>query len=892
MKSRLLHLFVALTLVLSLFSVALPATATTPEIRTVDTRAWPSNPSQNVPVVTAPGTQDGSSSTSDGSGGIIMVWHDNRSGNNDIYAQQLNAAGFPQWAADGVPICMADGNQISPRITSDGAGGAFISWQDYRNGTDYNIYAQRINSSGVTQWSPNGIAINAAANNQDSIRMLGDGSGGAIFVWRDWRDHPNADIYAQRIDSSGTLQWAADGMPVCVDSVNQSSPQARGDGAGGAFIVWSDDRNGSGDIYAQRINSTGAPEWVTNGVPVCTAGGNQSNPGQTGDGADGVIVTWEDESNSAVTGRDVFAQRVDSTGTALWKPNGVAVSNTGGDQTSVRTTGSGGNLIVAWTDNRSGEWDIYAQSVNATGGTLWTDNGTAISTATGDQQSPSMTSGGSGSVIITWEDYRSGTADIYAQKIISGSAAWATNGVAVSTAAGGQYSPRASYDNAGGAIFFWADERNSGTTGRDIYAQKVFPDGSLTSQNIPVVTATNTQDQAFSIPDGNGGIFITWHDYRSGTADIYAQHISAAGTPQWPAGGIPICTDMNIQTNPRIVTDGAGGAIIAWQDNRDGAWDVYAQRINSSGEIQWVADGVPANTATNNQESVRLLTDNASGAILVWRDYRTGTNYDIYAQKINSSGVVQWVADGVAVCINDVNQNSVQAVPDGSGGVLITWYDDRSTNNDIYVQGIDSAGTVRWTTNGVAVCTDGSNQVNSSTTHDDSGGAIIAWEDYRNGNFDIYAQSVNATGSPQWAANGVVVTDASLDQTRIRMRGQPSGGAVLAWTDNRSGNLDIYAQSVNSTGDMGWAANGIPITTAGGNQDNLSIVGGGFGSGTIIAWEDYRGGSYSDIYAQKIDYDGVVQWATVLSISEMGHFLNRTLWHNQAALTSSLRPWL
>ena len=30
----------------------------------------------------------------------------------------------------------------------------------------------------------------------------------------------------------------------------------------------------------------------------------------------------------------------------------------------------------------------------------------------------------------------------------------------------------------------------------------------------------------------------------------------------------------------------------------------------------------------------------------------------------------------------------------------------------------------------------------------------------------------------------------------------------------------------------------------------------------------------------------------LLSISEMGHFLNRTLWHDQAALTSSLRPWL
>jgi len=37
------------------------------------------------------------------------------------------------------------------------------------------------------------------------------------------------------------------------------------------------------------------------------------------------------------------------------------------------------------------------------------------------------------------------------------------------------------------------------------------------------------------------------------------------------------------------------------------------------------------------------------------------------------------------------------------------------------------------------------------------------------------------------------------------------------------------------------------------------------------------------------EYEATIE---VLSISEMGHFLNRTLWHNQAALTSSLRPWL
>ena len=41
--------------------------------------------------------------------------------------------------------------------------------------------------------------------------------------------------------------------------------------------------------------------------------------------------------------------------------------------------------------------------------------------------------------------------------------------------------------------------------------------------------------------------------------------------------------------------------------------------------------------------------------------------------------------------------------------------------------------------------------------------------------------------------------------------------------------------------------------------------------------------AFSDEYFIEKDYLGV------LSISEMGHFLNRTLWYNQAALLSSLR---
>ena len=97
---------------------------------------WPHDPnSGNVPLCTAANQQYSSTIVSDGAGGAIVTWYDIRSGNYDIYAQRVNAAGVPQWTANGVALCTAANNQYSPTIVSDGAGGAIVTWYDYRSGT-------------------------------------------------------------------------------------------------------------------------------------------------------------------------------------------------------------------------------------------------------------------------------------------------------------------------------------------------------------------------------------------------------------------------------------------------------------------------------------------------------------------------------------------------------------------------------------------------------------------------------------------------------------------------------------------------------------------------------------------------------------------------------------
>ncbi len=356
------------------------------------------------------------------SGGAIITWYDNRSGNRDIYAQRVNSDGAAQWTADGVAICTASGDQNSPRMTSDGSGGAIITWYDNRSGS-YDYYAQRVDSAGAVQWTADGVAICTASGVQMGPQITSDGSGGAIIAWYDYRSGSNNDIYAQRVNSAGVVQWIANGVAVCTSSSVGPHPrpplQIISDGSAGAIITWYDYRSGSNyDIYAQRVDSAGVVQWTADGVAICTNPGNQEWPQIISDGSAGAIITWHDDRSG---NWDIYAQRVDSVGAVQWTADGVAICTAPGDQYSPQmiSDGSGGAIII-WDDDRSGSgWDVYAQRANSDGAVQWTANGVAISTASGSQDSPQMTSDESGGAIITWDDSRSGNWDIYAQRVES-----------------------------------------------------------------------------------------------------------------------------------------------------------------------------------------------------------------------------------------------------------------------------------------------------------------------------------------------------------------------------------------------------------------------------------------------------------------------------------------
>jgi hypothetical protein len=267
-----------------------------------------------VAVSAAPGDQLLPVIATDGANGAIVAWTDVRSGDQEIFAQRMLGPGTPMWATDGVALTSVAGSiQSRPAIASDGAGGAIVAWEDDRNAADRR-YVRRITSAGTPQWTANGVQVAATANATVPV-VVPAGASGAIVVWTDERNGGgNTDVFAQRLDASGAPQWAVNGVTVCGAAGGQFFPYAISDGAGGALVGWEDARSDPNDVFGQRVSPTGAGLWTTDGRPISTAAGAQSGVTIAPDGSGGGIFSWVD-ARAAATGLDVFAAHVDGAGT-------------------------------------------------------------------------------------------------------------------------------------------------------------------------------------------------------------------------------------------------------------------------------------------------------------------------------------------------------------------------------------------------------------------------------------------------------------------------------------------------------------------------------------------------------------------------------------------------
>jgi hypothetical protein len=713
---------------------------------------------------------------SDGAGGAIVAWFEN----SGWFAQRLSATGSRLWSP---PSGAELGLFPDWGLAGDGAGGLLAASVQLGPSSDYEVRAQRFDGAGAPAWGPTGVVVHSASTSLDRAVVAPDGSGGAIVAWA---DGATGASFAQRMDASGVLApgWPAGGAQI-FDSGEPGT--IVGDGSGGAFFA----RVfffGTGTIKSQHLKNDGTlpAGWPASGVVVTSGPGGFTSLGTSAisDGTGGEIVYWR-ESRSGLRGFELFAQRLDASGAAQWATGGIAIASEANCQRAPAIAGDGaGGAIAFWMDKRSGGWDIFGKRVNGAGQPLGAS--AAVSAAADDQFGVQAADDGAGGGCAAWLDLRNGVVGVEAQRLpSSGTPAWTPDGVDLVEGFGALVPFGVAGDGAGGAIVAWPQPWSS-----EVRAQRLDATGAaLWGAGGALVSFGSTLSANWidAISDGAGGVIVVWWGFgldpetASFVYGLHAQRLNSAGARLWGNDGVLLAPSDGAIFRNRVTGDGSGGVYLAWEEVvlpfRSGA--IRVQHRDAAGQLAagWPAGGVVVASLTSSKLLAAISPDGAGGVVVGWGEARGGGSWAAYVQRVAADATVKWTAEGVRLTTNTGDQLLSGIVPDGGGGAIGVWMDGAGTTWDVRAQRVNDVGATQWSPAGLAVCTAAGNQYAPAMVTDGAGGAVVAWQDDRAFPVDqIFMARIGAGGTLLWPLDGVVPVMASVVSAEAR-----GGVAHLEW---------------------------------------------------------------------------------------------------------------
>lgn len=414
-----------------------------------------------------------------------------------------------------------------------------------------------------------------------------------------------------------------------------------------------------------------------------------------------------------------------------------------------------GILFAVWQDDRDGEQAIWF-NMSADGGVTFLQGDTLLSFGEADALNPAIACSGD-HVYVVWEDKRDGELgyeNIYVQ---------------------------------------WSDDRGRSWQEEDV-ALDADPEGEAISL-APAVAAAG--DSAW----------VAWSDSVNGAYDIYVTGTSNGGK-DWRGTPVRVDTDeagAAYSGSPRIVGDADGGVVVAWEDRRSGATDIYANASTDDGESFDESDTRldAGDDAGSHDSFLSALTRSGENVYVVWADARYGENSDVLMNYSHGGGRswadepvrVESDAEGIADSINPT------VAADGER-VWVAFQDNRSGGGyDIFLRWSDNAGQEWANDEEVRMESDDPGEAQSYFPHIAVDGDMwgVQWMEYRDdlegvGFNDLYYNyTVDAGGT--WQGSDVRINSTALatsfaTDASFYLRG---GFVVTVWADGRSGSTDIFS---------------------------------------------------------------------------------------------------
>ena len=323
------------------------------------------------------------------------------------------------------------------------------------------------------------------------------------------------------------------------------------------------------------------------------------------------------------------------------------------------------------------------------------------------------------------------------------------------------------------------------------------------------------------------------------------------------------------QGYPDIAVDATGNFRIVWQDNREGNYSVYEQYF------VWDGERLGPNALVNDDANSAEQYDPHIGMAvngytkMVWQDYRAAgypTNPDIYAQDIDENGSAVGPNAKVNADFGQAQQRKPNLDMSPSGLSVVVWEDYRNNNWDIFAQWYDASGAKLG--GNVKVNDDVNNAVQHRpfSAADGLGNTLICWYDDRSGSDDVFGQVYDINRTKVGANFLITDPSAASVQKFPAACGLPGGGFVVVWVDYRNGpypnDPDIYAQKLTAGGQKIGANFRVNDDGSGANQTEPQI-GSAPTNGFVICWRDEKAGT-ADIYARRYDPSGTAAGAAFM----------------------------
>jgi hypothetical protein len=243
---------------------------------------------------------------------------------------------------------------------------------------------------------------------------------------------------------------------------------------------------------------------------------------------------------------------------------------------------------------------------------------------------------------------------------------------------------------------------------------------------------------------------MLWNDYDNHS--FVVQKVDSNGQLLWPEEGVVVeYLEEAFQLEPQLVSDGMGGAIVAWVESTSHqmASDLWLERIFSDGQDSFrsAIEGPRAAMHPNFQ----VVGDGLMGIIAVWEG--SGDGIELCLMRNNPISSYFWPREGVSIC-SGLNQSPrFNVISDGKGGVVVVWID---SDRELYAQRLDSVGEKLWGDEG-ALITHGACELSVWVVGDGYRGFVLGWTSgfttYHPD--DSYLQKIDAEGNILWKEGGI-----------------------------------------------------------------------------------------------------------------------------------------